>query len=195
MGKNRSSQFPKGSPKQSQTTSSSSQQSQATSPPAQQQPVCPEQMSLDAYQHIQLCLNGKTQLDKEDVTAILRLAQHLRVFGLLSAVGYLNHAKAGKVQDRTKPMWLPLLWRLVHESQTVGSEVALMEAVEQMARNRSNLYMATWRKALILSNHWNFWARAYQKETKTNDQDNALHSSNVDQAISTTASETLTRII
>ncbi len=164
----------------------SNQSPLGASPPAQHQPVRPEQMSLDAYQHIQLCLNGKSYLDKEDVTAILRLSQHLRVFGLLSAVGYLNHSKAGKVQDRTKPMWKPLLWRLMHENESVGSEADLMTAVEQMARNCSPLYMATWRRALILSNHWNFWARAYQKEEKKNEQGNTLHSSDADQTPSTT---------
>ncbi|MFQ3614426.1 MAG: hypothetical protein SNJ68_12040 [Cyanobacteriota bacterium] len=191
--KNRSSQFPKGSkpqspaqpvtavpPKPAQPVSKSNQSSQETSSSAELQLVRPEQMSLDAYQHIQLCLNGKPQLDKEDVTAILRLSQHLRVFGLLSAVGYLKHSKAGKVQDRTKPMWKPLLWRLIYEDKSIGSELDLMTAVEQMARDRPPLYMATWRRALILSNHWNFWARAYQKEDKTNGQDNALHGSDVD---------------
>lgn len=197
MGKKHSTQFPKGSkpqssaqssvtPKSLQAPSTSNQPSQATSSPAQPQPVRPEQMSLDAYQHIQLCLNGKSQLDKEDVTAILRLSQHLRVFGLLSAVGYLNHSKAGRVQERTKPMWKPLLWRLMHENEPVGSEAELMAEVEQMARKQSSLYMATWRRALILSNHWSFWARAYQKEEKKNEQENALYGSDVDQTAGTT---------
>jgi hypothetical protein len=198
--KSRSSQFPRGSrprssaqpvaavpPKPTQPASPSNQSSQVTSSPAQPQPVRPEQMSLDAYQHIQICmsLNSKSQLDKEDVTAILRLSQHLRVFGLLSAVGYLRHSKKDPERDRNKPMWKPLLWRLIYENEPVGSELDLMTAVEQMARNRSPLYMATWRKALILSNHWNFWARAYQKEDKKNEQDNALHGSDADQTVST----------
>jgi hypothetical protein len=210
MGKNRSSQFPKGSklqssaqpvaavpPKPTQPVSPSNQSPPVTSSPAKQQPVCPEQMSLDAYQHIQLCLKlyEKSQFDKDDVTAILRLSQHLRVFGLLSAIGYLNHAKAGKVQDRTKPMWKPLLWRLIHENEPIGSEAELMAEIEQMARNRSPLYMATWRRALILSNHWNFWARAYQKEEKKNEQASALHSSDADQTADATTSETLTGVI
>lgn len=199
MAKKRSTQFPKGSksqssaqpsvavpPKSPQGASTSKQQSQVSPSSAQPQPVRPEQMSLDAFQHIQLCLNGRSQLDKDDVTAILRLSQHLRVFGLLSAVGYLNHAKEGKVQDRTKPMWLPLIWRLIHEHEPVGSASKLMTEVEQMARNRAPLYMATWRKALILSNHWNFWARAYQKEDKKNEQGNALHGSDADQTAGTT---------
>jgi hypothetical protein len=199
MPKKRSSQFPKGSkpqasaqsvaaipPKPAQPVSKSSQSSQVISSPVQLQSVRPEQMSLDAYQHIQLCLNGKSRFDKDDVTAILRLSQHLRVFGLLSAIGYLNHAKAGKVQDRTKPMWKPLLWQLVYENTPVGSEVDLMTEIEKMARTQSPLYMATWRRALILSNHWNFWARAYQKEDKKNEQDNTLHGSDVDQTAGTT---------
>ncbi len=199
MAKKRSSQFPKGSkpqssaqpvaavaPKPAQPVSTSNQSSQVTSSPVQQQPVRPEQMSLDAYQHIQICLNKKSQFDKDDVTAILRLSQHLRVFGLLSAIGYLNHSKAGKVQDRTKPMWKPLLWRLIHENGPIGSEAELMTEIEQMARKQSPLYMATWRRALILSNHWNFWARAYQKEDKKNEQATVLHSSDVDQAAGTT---------
>jgi hypothetical protein len=198
MGKKRSTQFPKGSkpqssaqpsaavpPKSPQGASTSNQQFQASPSSAQPQPVRPEQMSLDAFQHIQLCLNGRSQLDKDDVTAILRLSQHLRVFGLLSAVGYLKHSKEGKVQDRTKPMWLPLLWRLIHEHEPVGSASELLTEVEQMARNRAPLYMATWRKALILSNHWNFWARAYQKEDKKNGQENALHGSDADQTVGT----------
>lgn len=161
----------------SQAISKSNQPLQTTPLPAPKQFVRPEQMSLDAYQHIQLCLTGKSHLDKDDVTAILRLSQHLRVFGLLSAVGYLNHSKAGKVQDRTKRMWMPLLWRLIYEHEPVGSERDLMTAVKQMAGDKAPLYMATWRKALILSNHWNFWAKAHQKEDKQNEQENAAHGS------------------
>jgi hypothetical protein len=197
VSKKHSSQFPKG-PKSQPPTPPSSQvgvpappkppahissnppsQSLAVASSGQYRSVQPEQMSLEAYQHVQLCLNNRDGLDKEDVTAILRLAQHLRVFGLLAAVGYLNQAKEGKIQERTKPMWKPLLWKLVHETQPVGSEVELMQAVERMAREQSAVYMATWRRALILSNHWNFWARAYQKGEKTNGQ-NAVHGSDAD---------------
>ena len=180
QGSNQSSQSSGGvSAQSSQAKSISSQPLQTTPSPAptSKQVVKPEQMSLDAYQHIQLCLNGKSHLEKEDVTAILRLSQHLRIFGLLSAVGYLNQAKAGKVQDRTKPMWMPLLWRLVYEHEPSGSEHDLMTKVERMARENAPLYMATWRKALILSNHWNFWARAHQREDKLNEQENAVHGS------------------
>ena len=50
--------------------------------------VLPEQMSLNAHEHIQMYLQkySKRKLDKNDLTAVLRLSQHLRVFGLLSAV-------------------------------------------------------------------------------------------------------------
>jgi hypothetical protein len=135
--------------------------------PALNYPVRPEQVSLDAYAHIQTCLKGREHLEKEEVTAILQLSQHLRVFGLLSAVGYLKHAREGEVKKRTQPMWLPLLWRLVCGSESLGQEEELLKKVEQMARNESALYMTTWRKALTLSQHWNFWARAYQKEGKS----------------------------
>jgi ribosomal protein S8 len=132
--------------------------------------VQPEEMSLQAHQHIQDCLTHiqRSTLSKDDVTAILRLAQHLRVFGLLSAVGYLNQAKDGKVQERTKPMWLPLLWRLVFAQQPLGEPQALMQEVQSMAKAKPRLYMVTWRKAIVFSNHWNFWAKAYQEE-KAND--------------------------
>lgn len=182
MGKhNKSSQFPTG--KKPQPSSQSITPQPATLQPLNlnslgvdspteplPEPNCsvrPEQMSLDAYQHIQDCLNERKKLDKEEVTAILQLSQHLRVFGLLSSVGYLKHAKEGKVKDRTKPMWLPLLWRLVFGSKPLGNEEELLQKVEHMARNESSLYMAAWRKALTLSHHWNFWARAYQKEEKS----------------------------
>jgi hypothetical protein len=126
---------------------------------------------LAAHQQIQECLKytKKAQLEKDDVTAILRLSQHLRVFGLLSAVGYLNHAKGGKVQDRTAPMWLSLLWQLVNEKKLpIGDKEQLMQTVQQMAEREPRLYMVMWRKALVFSNHWNFWAKAYQEE-QTND--------------------------
>jgi hypothetical protein len=133
-------------------------------------PVKPEEMSLKAHQHIQDCLARleSSTLSKDDVTAVLRLAQHLRVFGLLSAVGYLKHSKDGKVQERTKPMWLPLLWRLVFDNQPLGEPEALMQEVQRRAQEDPRFYMVTWRRAMNFSNHWNFWAKAYQEE-KTND--------------------------
>ena len=129
--------------------------------------VQPEQMSLDAYRHIQEYLKSfnKTKLDKEDLTAVLRLSQHLRVFGLLSAVGYVNQSNAqeGKVRERTVPVWQSLLGQLLdQDNPPTGRQ--LMQKVEQMARNEPSKYMATWRSSLSLANYWNFWARAYQEE-------------------------------
>ncbi|MDF5713472.1 MAG: hypothetical protein PUP93_06190 [Rhizonema sp. NSF051] len=45
--------------------------------------------------------------------------------------------------------------------QKPPSEDELREAIVKMARTEPAKYMATWRKAMMLSNHWNFWARAY----------------------------------
>jgi len=132
--------------------------------PIQNSRVKPEHSSLQAYAHIQKYLNGNQKLSKEEVTAVLRLSQHLRVFGLLSAVGYLSQAKEGKIQEKTSPIWKSLLGQMINLDAPTKQE--LMQQVEQMARGNSALYMATWRKALVLSNHWNFWARAYQEEDK-----------------------------
>jgi hypothetical protein len=144
-----------------------SSQSSSSSPP-QNHSIKPEEMSLQAYGHIQECLNQRSHLSKKEVNAILLLSQHLRVFGLLSAVGYLNHGKDGEKKQYVKPMWMPLLWRLVCGDQEKGTERDLMVKVEQMAKNEPSLYMVTWRKSLIWSNHWNFWAKAHQQEEEPN---------------------------
>ena len=129
--------------------------------------VQPEQMSLDAYGHIQKYLKtcNKTKLDKEDLTAVLRLSQHLRVFGLLSAVGYVNQSNAqeGKVRERTVPVWQSLLGQLLDKDNPLKDK-QLMEKVVEMTKNEPSQYMATWRSSLSLANYWNFWARAYQEE-------------------------------
>ena len=129
--------------------------------------VQPEQMSLDAYGHIQKYLKSfnKTKLDKEDLTAVLRLSQHLRVFGLLSAVGYVNQSNAqeGKVRERTVPVWQSLLGQLLDKDNPPKGK-QLMEKVVEMAKNQPSQYMATWRSSLSLANYWNFWARAYQED-------------------------------
>lgn len=181
MARNKSSQFPKGSkfqpsqssksptsPSISSSSSSipleSSQSPRALTPPLRPA-VQPEQMSLEAHQHIQTYLDKRKTLDKDEVTAILRLSQHLRVFGLLSAVGYLNHGKdSGEVAKRTKPVWGALLKSLVSEGDSDTDSVDLMKTVKEMAEQKPAVYMATWRKSLILSKHWNFWAKAYQEE-------------------------------
>ncbi|WNZ23861.1 hypothetical protein HJG54_14015 [Leptolyngbya sp. NK1-12] len=126
--------------------------------------VQPEQVSLMAHQHIQVYLDGKEALSDNDVTAVLRLSQHLRVFGLLSAVGYVNQANAqgGEVRGRTVPVWESLLGQLINE-QNPPARADLMRRVVEMARNQPSQYMQTWRKSLVLANHWNFWARAYSE--------------------------------
>jgi hypothetical protein len=127
--------------------------------------VQPEQMSLNAHAHIQKYLKetGRNSLTKEDLNAVLRLSQHLRVFGLLSAVGYINQANQqdnNVVRKRTVPVWKCLINNLL-EPQSTLPEKALMEKVIAMSRNNPSQYMISWRKSLQMSNHWNFWARAY----------------------------------
>ncbi|MEA5620906.1 hypothetical protein VB711_24155 [Cronbergia sp. UHCC 0137] len=126
--------------------------------------VQPEQMSLTAHQHIQKYLETSPNpvISKEELNAILRLSQHLRVFGLLSAAAYVNqtNAQGGIVRSRILPVWKSLLGQLIN-SETPPSEEELREIIVQMAKEEPAKYMATWRKSMILSNHWNFWARAY----------------------------------
>lgn len=129
--------------------------------------ILPEQISLSAHKHIQIYLSTyhKQKIDKNDLTAVLRLSQHLRVFGLLSAVGYVNQSNAqrGEVRDRTVPVWESLLSQMIDEAKAPQRE-QLRERVVQMANNQPQQYLAIWRTSLILANHWNFWARAYQED-------------------------------
>jgi hypothetical protein len=126
--------------------------------------IQPEQMSLSAHDHIQVYLNGQANISDEDLTAVLRLSQHLRVFGLLSAVGYINQTndQEGKIRERTVPVWRSLLSQLILSQSSTDSR-ELMKTVVDMAKQNPTEYMATWRKSLVLTNHWNFWARAYKK--------------------------------
>jgi hypothetical protein len=140
------------------------------------QSVQPEQLSLDAYDHIQKCLATmkKNTLEQEDLNAVLRLSQHLRVFGLLSAIGYVNQSndQEGKVRQRTVPIWKCLIEQLFQPEQlkTLLKLTAipesftakqLMEAMQTIARDEPQNYMSMWRKSLMIANYWNFWARAY----------------------------------
>ncbi|WP_201769172.1 hypothetical protein [Aphanizomenon flos-aquae] len=129
--------------------------------------VLPEQMSLTAHEHIQKYLRKyrKQKLDKNDLTAVLRLSQHLRVFGLLSAVGYVNQSneQEGDVRKRTVPVWESLLGQMVDQDNPLNKE-ELMAQIVDITRNKPQEYMLTWRKSLLLANHWNFWARAYQED-------------------------------
>jgi hypothetical protein len=124
----------------------------------------PEQMSLTAHKHIQTYLNNRPRLSDNDLTAVLRLSQHLRVFGLLSAAGYVNQSNAqrGEVRERTVPVWESLLGQLVNEDNPPDRKT-LMKQVDDLARNQPGEYMTLWRKSLILANHWSFWARAYKE--------------------------------
>ena len=133
--------------------------------------VQPEQMSLTAHQHIQEYLKAanKAYIEKEDLNAVLRLSQHLRVFGLLSAVGYLNQSNAqenNETRKRTVPVWGLLLGQMLGKTINASNaleRLELMETVVEMARQNPGEYMAAWRKSLILAEQWNFWARAYTK--------------------------------
>ncbi len=133
--------------------------------PSKDKRVLPEQMSLNACQHIKTYMGDRTELSKNDLNAVLRLSQHLRVFGLLSAAGYVNQSneQQGEVRQRTVPVWLSLLGQLIDEDNPPNRR-QLMEKVRQMATNNPTEYMMNWRRSLILANHWNFWARAYAEE-------------------------------
>lgn len=130
------------------------------------QPIQAEATSLEAYQHIQTLLTqeNKELLSQEDLNAVLRLSQHLRIFGLLSAVGYINQSndQEGKVRERTVPIWKSLIASLLQEPENT-SKKELMSKVAETCRQNSSLYLQWWRQSLIMSNHWNFWARAYSK--------------------------------
>jgi hypothetical protein len=127
--------------------------------------IKPEQMSLAAHSHIQKILNNET-LTAEDLNTVYRLSQHLRTFGLLSAVGYINQSPnqtEGKVRERTLPIWKSLLAQLLNQAEDIEPK-KLMNTVISYANNRPDIYMLQWRRSLELSQHWIFWARAYKEE-------------------------------
>jgi hypothetical protein len=123
-----------------------------------------EQSSLSAHKHIRAYMGIQQTISEDDLTAVLRLSQHLRVFGLLSAVGYANSSnnQNGQVRQQTVPVWMSLLGQLINEDQPpVGR--ALMDEVLKLAEYHPAQYTAVWRQSLVLANHWNFWARAYKE--------------------------------
>jgi hypothetical protein len=126
--------------------------------------IQPEEMSLLAHGHIQNYMAPGVTISEEDLTAVLRLSQHLRVFGLLSAVGYINQTndQDGRIRERTVPVWQSLLSQLIL-GEAASDSRTLMAAVVEMAKENPRIYMTTWRKSLVLTNHWNFWARAYKR--------------------------------
>ncbi|MGI8932730.1 MAG: hypothetical protein ACR2FS_01515 [Phormidesmis sp.] len=139
--------------------------------------VQPEHMSLAAHAHIVAYLEkfskGMQQLEDSEMVSILQLSQHLRVFGLLSAVGFVKQAnqQSGEVQKKRRQVWELLLCKLLNSNEVTDAD-ALMKAVVEMTNNRPAEYLALWRRSIILSKHWNFWAKAYQKEKDQSRQDN-----------------------
>lgn len=168
MPKNKSSQFPKAKANPTKAYNQSKLTSNINASdainPKTFNTVQPERISLNAHTHIQAYLtsSGKKSLDKEDLNAILRLSQHLRIFGLLSASGYINQSneQEGKVRERTVPVWKSLLTQLL-EIDSDDSHRELMEKVINLSENEPQKYLAYWRKSLLFSKHWNFWAKAY----------------------------------
>lgn len=128
--------------------------------------IQPEQMSLTAHQHIQYYLNSCNQegLSKEELTAVYRLSQHLRIFGLLSASGYINQSNTtGEIRKQTIPVWESLLGQLLNKTNPPERKQLMIRILKMVEENPAQ-YMNIWRRSLILSHHWNFWARAYVVE-------------------------------
>jgi len=189
-------QAPK-SPRQTDRLAESPQKSvQAQSGGSSGTRIRPERMSLTAHSHVQAYINqhqSKTnQLTKDEVTAVLRLRQHLRVFGLLSAVGFVNQSnqQEGKVSGITNQVWQVLLNKLVDENNAL-SPTQLMERVQTTAQNQQTSYMVLWRRSLKLSHYWNFWAKAYQEEKKNEQTADVSNHSTADR----TAGETTSRAL
>ncbi len=134
--------------------------------------IKPEQMSLAAHSHIQKILTNGT-LTGDAVNSVQRLSQHLRVFGLLSAAGHINQSnqsnqQEGNIKKLTVPIWTPLLAQLLQKEDLNTKPKELMDAVLKIAKAETdNTYMLQWRRSLELSQHWNFWARAYKEEKNT----------------------------
>jgi len=177
MSKKKQQNQPKKPKAQPQATPPNTPANVAAKPPGNQgqktEVVKPEEMSLNGHKHIKKFLETqkKTALTKEDLNAALRLSQHLRVFGLLSAVGYINqsNAQGGKVRERTVPVWGSLLGQFLGKQIDTNNAQQcreLMEDVATMAKERPAEYMATWRESLTLAKQWNFWGRAYAEVEK-----------------------------
>ncbi len=139
--------------------------------------VQPEHMSLAAHAHVAEYMkqHSVSSLSDNEVIAVLKLSQHLRVFGLLSAVGFVKQSnqQSGETKERIRPVWESLLCQMLNDdkvndnnSQPVKDAHELMTAVLAMTQQRPAVYMALWRRAIALSKHWSFWARAYQVEGK-----------------------------
>lgn len=179
MSKKRSKQFPPSStPSSIKSQSSTFSESRNTGLPGKAIAASsfnPETMSLEAYDQVKhyLKIHQLEHFSKEDLNAVLRLSQHLRVFGLLSAVGYLNQSNEqdGKVRLRTVPIWCSLLGDFLGKPTHFDNgqqRRELMDFVQSMAKDRPKEYWMQWRKSMAIAQRWNFWARAH-KDPNAND--------------------------
>ncbi|EAZ88030.1 hypothetical protein CY0110_30945, partial [Crocosphaera chwakensis CCY0110] len=78
---------------------------------------------------------------------------------------YINQSndQEGKVRQRTVPVWHCLLGKLMAPMEDLDKR-ELMERIVALSRDSPREYMMMWRKSLVLTPHWNFWARAYSQE-------------------------------
>ncbi|MBE9138184.1 hypothetical protein IQ254_13480 [Nodosilinea sp. LEGE 07088] len=150
-------------------------------------------MSLLAHDHIQAYMSEqwrtqekrpKDKLTDAEATSIFQLGQHLRVFGLLSAVGFVSQSnqQGGDTSKQRGKVWKTLLGSLLSDAPSIRTEelkedadfdaAKMMTKVKGLAEQQKTQseYMAMWQKALKLSKHWSFWAKAYQEEKKIQDE-------------------------
>jgi len=195
-GKNKKAgQFPSGGQSSSQTrqTDQLTKPKQSAVPNQATQPakprIQPEKLSLLAHAHVQAYIGEEWRLEEKrpadkltdaEATSIFQLAQHLRVFGLLSAVGFVSQSnqQGGDTSKQRGKVWKTLLGSLMSDAPSIRAEdikthgsfdaVKLMAKVKDLAEQKEtpSEYMAMWQKAMKLSKHWSFWAKAYQEEKK-----------------------------
>ena len=141
--------------------------------------VQPEHTSLTAHSHIAAYLNKFERADQlltdSEINAVLQLAQHLRVFGLVSAAGFVGQTndQGGSTQEKRRPVWELLLCQLIDDPKVIDAKT-LKSEVLNIASRQPAMYMALWRRAVLFSKHWNFWAKAYQTpKTEKSSQDSA----------------------
>lgn len=181
MSKNksgRSKQFPSASSSPAAQSQSFTSKALDVSPHANQNSMTsfsPEAISLQAYDQVKryLATHQLQHFSVEDLNAVLRLSQHLRVFGLLSAVGYINQSneQEGKTRQRTVPVWCSLLGDFLGKptrSENAQQRRELMNFVQSMAKDRPKEYWMQWRQSMEIAQRWNFWARAH-KDPKGDD--------------------------
>jgi hypothetical protein len=151
--------------------------------------IQPEKISLLAHDHIQAYISEswriqegrpKDKLNSAEATSVFQLGQHLRVFGLLSAVGFVSQSnqQSGDTSKQRGKVWKTLLGSLMGDAPSISAEeikegadfdaAKLMAKVKGLAEQQQTQseYMAMWQKALRLSKHWSFWAKAYQEQTQ-----------------------------